>query len=166
MSTLKSEIIDFRDCAQMKGRFYMTISQRIFIILKEKGKKQKELSQYTGISEQTISDWKKKGSIPSADKISGIADFLEVSTDYLLTGEEQTISKITQSTIGAVGNHSTGTVNVQSKDFSNSNSDFSVNDETAQEITRILNKLSLKERSKLLTMIYDFEEECDKKSKK
>ena len=38
----------------------MTISQRIFSILKEKKKKQKELSAYTGISEAAISDWKKK----------------------------------------------------------------------------------------------------------
>lgn len=144
----------------------MTISQRIFLILKEKGKKQKELSQYTGISEQTISDWKKKGSIPSAEKISGIADFLGVTTDYLLTGKERTISNITQSTIGAVGSNSTGTVNVQSKEFATNSSNISGGDETAQEITRILNKLSLKERSKLLTMIYDFEEECDQKSKK
>lgn len=144
----------------------MTISQRIFLILKEKGKKQKELSQYTGISEQTISDWKKKGSIPSADKISGIADFLEVSTDYLLTGKERSFSNITQSTIGAIGNHSTGTVNVQPKDNTIGVTNSSKSDETAQEIMRILNKLTLKERSKLLTMIYDFEEQCDQKSKK
>lgn len=32
----------------------------------------------------------KKGSIPSADKISKIAKYLNVSTDFLLTGKEKT----------------------------------------------------------------------------
>ena len=54
---------------------FMTISQRIFSILKEKKKKQKELSAYTGISEAAISDWKKKGTNPSSDKIFAIANF-------------------------------------------------------------------------------------------
>lgn len=66
----------------------MTISQRIFALLKEKKLKQKDLALSTGVSEQAISDWKKKGTNPSAEYISAIADFLKVSTDYLLTGKE------------------------------------------------------------------------------
>lgn len=66
----------------------MTISQRIFCILTQKHKKQKELSKYTGISEAAISDWKKKGTNPSADKLIIISEFLEVSVEYLLTGSE------------------------------------------------------------------------------
>lgn len=129
----------------------MTISQRIFSILKEKQKKQKELAEYAGISETAVSDWKKKGTNPSADKISVIADFLEVSTDYLLTGKEKNHNNITNSMIGAMGDNSTGTVHIQKNDNSQK-------DELTEEILRILNSLPLKERSKLLTIIYDFEE--------
>ena len=89
----------------------MTISQRIFSILKEKKKKQKELSAYTGISEAAISDWKKKGTNPSSDKIFAIANFLEVSVEYLLTGEDRTTQNVSQSAI-TTGNHSTSTVNI------------------------------------------------------
>ncbi len=67
----------------------MTISQRIFAILKEKKLKQKELAQRTGISESAISDWKKKGTNPAAENISAIADLLEVSLEYLITGKEK-----------------------------------------------------------------------------
>lgn len=70
----------------------MTISQRIFAILKEKKLKQKELAQKTGISESAISDWKKKGTNPAAENISAIADFLEVSLEYLVTGKEKSPS--------------------------------------------------------------------------
>lgn len=70
----------------------MTISQRIFAILKEKKLKQKELAQRTGISESAISDWKKKGTNPAAENISAIADFLGVSLEYLVTGKEKSPS--------------------------------------------------------------------------
>ena len=69
----------------------MTISQRIFMLLKQKGKKQKELAEYTGISTSAISAWNKNNTNPTAESLSTIADFLEVSLDYLLTGKEKTI---------------------------------------------------------------------------
>ncbi len=144
----------------------MSIINNILKLLEEKGRNQKDLCAYLGIGTSTMSTWKKRNSDPPAKYIILICEFLEVSPEYLLTGKERTTSNITQSTIGAIGSHSTGTVNVQSKEFLTNGSNSSEGDETAQEITRILNKLSLKERSKLLTMIYDFEEECDQKSKK
>lgn len=67
----------------------MTISQRIFMLLKQKGKRQKELAEYTGISTSAISAWNKNNTNPAAENLSIIADFLEVSLDYLLTGEEK-----------------------------------------------------------------------------
>lgn len=66
----------------------MTISQRIFQLLKSKGKMQKELAAYTGISTAAISDWKTHGTNPSSDKIVAIAEFLDVSPEYILTGKE------------------------------------------------------------------------------
>lgn len=71
----------------------MTISQRVFYLLSKQGKKQNELSEFTGISTSTISAWNKRGTNPSADVISTIADFFGVSTEYLLTGKEKTTLK-------------------------------------------------------------------------
>ncbi len=70
----------------------MTISQRVFYLLGKQGKKQNELSEYTGISTSTISAWNKRGTNPAADTIPMLADFFGVSTDYLLTGEEKSLS--------------------------------------------------------------------------
>ena len=67
----------------------MTISERIFELLKERGYTQKEFSKKTGIAESTISDWKKKGTNPVSDKILTICDVLEVSPYYLLSGTER-----------------------------------------------------------------------------
>ena len=47
----------------------MIVNEKIFTLLKERGISQKSLSQMTGIPESTISDWKRKGKTPGADKI-------------------------------------------------------------------------------------------------
>lgn len=54
-----------------------------------KGLKDTDVCRLTGISQSTLSDWK-KGRIKQlkADKLQRIADALEVSIDYLMTGEE------------------------------------------------------------------------------
>ena len=43
-----------------------------------------ELSQSTGISQSTISDWKRKGTNPAADKIMKICKILDVTPEELL----------------------------------------------------------------------------------
>lgn len=55
----------------------MTISERIFKIMKEKGMTQLQLSGKTGIGQSTISDWKTKGTDPSASKIMKICKALD-----------------------------------------------------------------------------------------
>ena len=67
----------------------MTISERIFELIKERGYTQKEFSKKTGIAESTISDWKKKGTNPVSDKILMICEVLEVSPYFLLSGAEK-----------------------------------------------------------------------------
>lgn len=66
----------------------MNISERIFEILKEKKITQKEFSDRTGISQSTISDWKRKKMNPSSDKIMLICDVLDITPYELLSGIE------------------------------------------------------------------------------
>ena len=58
-------------------------------LLDEKGLKNADVSRGTGISNMTLSDWKNGKSTPKADKMQKIADFLDVSVDYLITGKEK-----------------------------------------------------------------------------
>ncbi len=57
----------------------MIISERIFMLMEEKGVSQLEMATRTGIAQSTISDWKRKKTNPSADKIMAICDVLDVS---------------------------------------------------------------------------------------
>ena len=65
----------------------MIISERIFYLLSQTGMTQKEFSEQTGISQSTISDWKRKKTNPSADKILKICEVLQV-TPYELLAED------------------------------------------------------------------------------
>lgn len=66
----------------------MLISERIYQYMKEKGITQLEFSKRTGISQSTVSDWRRKGTNPSADKIMIICDVLDISPYELLLGTE------------------------------------------------------------------------------
>lgn len=58
--------------------------QRLNELLRETNTSRTELSKKTGIPLTTMWGWSEKGTQPSADKVIKIADFFEVSTDYLL----------------------------------------------------------------------------------
>ena len=67
----------------------MNASERMEILLKQKGKTKKELAEYLGISYNTVRIWKNKQPIPSAEHLVAISDFLGVSVKFLLTGEAE-----------------------------------------------------------------------------
>ena len=64
----------------------MTISDRIFERLTELSMTQKEFSEKTSIRQSTISEWKKKHTNPSADKIMIICKTLNITPEWLLSG--------------------------------------------------------------------------------
>ncbi len=66
----------------------MKISEKIFEIMDSKGITQLELSSKTGITQSTISDWKRKKTNPAANKIMVIAAALKVSPKKLLVDAE------------------------------------------------------------------------------
>lgn len=68
-----------------------SVNEKLFALLKERGITQKALSQMTGIPESTISDWKRKGKTPGADKIVEVCSALEISPNDLLEQSDNTI---------------------------------------------------------------------------
>lgn len=66
----------------------MTINERLFSRLRELSMTQKEFSDMTGIAQTTISEWKKKKTNPTSEKIMSICEVLKVSPEWLLTGAD------------------------------------------------------------------------------
>ena len=146
----------------------MTISQRIFYLLKKQGKKQNQLSEFTGISTSTISAWNKRGTNPAAESIPIIADFFNVSTHYLLTGEE--CSNNTSISNSNIVDHSNGTITIHNNsaptETKAENSEHHIPkqeiNETSKELLEVFESLPMRERVKLLNIVYDYEEQYRK----
>ena len=54
----------------------MTISERILKVLKDRNMTQAEFAKQVGIATSTISEWKKRKTNPTADKIMDICNVL------------------------------------------------------------------------------------------
>lgn len=67
--------------------------QRFFNLITEKGITPYKVHKDTGIATATLSDWKNGKSTPKQDKMKLLADYLGVSTDYLVSGEERRYSE-------------------------------------------------------------------------
>lgn len=65
----------------------MTISERLFKIMEQKGITAYRLSKMTGIPSRTVFDWRKKNTNPGADKIMVICEALEITPEELLIGK-------------------------------------------------------------------------------
>lgn len=55
-----------------------------------------KVSKETGVSQSTLSDWKRGISTPKNDKLQKIADYFGVSLSYLITGENESGEKEAQ----------------------------------------------------------------------
>ena len=73
------------DNKDMEELFFSRIEE----LLKEKKKTQKDMVVHIGVSAQSFTNWKARNSIPSADIAVKIAQFLNTSVEYLVTGEEK-----------------------------------------------------------------------------
>jgi transcriptional regulator with XRE-family HTH domain len=65
----------------------MTVGQRVLKIAKDKGITQAALARKLGIDQSAISLWKTRNG-PALDKIVPLAEILEVSVEYILTGKD------------------------------------------------------------------------------
>lgn len=65
-------------------------------LLDSRNLKNADISRATGISNMTLSDWKRGKSTPKQDKLQKIADYFGVSIEYLMTGKEPTIDAAAQ----------------------------------------------------------------------
>ena len=77
----------------------MTISQRMFKLMDDKRLTQRELSKKLDIAQSTISSWKNNNTSPPTELLLPISEFLGVSIEYLLSGQESDHPKIAESII-------------------------------------------------------------------
>lgn len=67
----------------------MTISERMFFILEKKNLKSVDLANLLNVGTGQISTWKKRNTDPPAKYIPLICEFLGISYEYLLLGNDE-----------------------------------------------------------------------------
>lgn len=70
----------------------MNFKERLKSLISKKGCTQKSLADYVGVKPNTVSDWVNKGTSPKIEHIYLIAQFFEVSFNYLFAGKESIIN--------------------------------------------------------------------------
>lgn len=107
------------------------------------------------ISSGTINKWK-NGAIPNGETLLKLADFFNVSIDYLLGRNNDSQKNIAC--------HSTfqgnGTVAIANETEVSENKD-----ENVEEFQKIIENLTPREKNRLMSMVYEFEENCKKEAK-
>lgn len=66
-----------------------TLGKRITLLRRKRGITQEYLAGALGISPQAISKWENDQSTPDVSLLVKLADVLETTTDYLLTGDKE-----------------------------------------------------------------------------
>ncbi|WP_147539288.1 helix-turn-helix domain-containing protein [Anaerotruncus rubiinfantis] len=72
----------------------MRVGERVFQLLKEKGRKQSELANFLNVTYSTVNGWRQPNRNPSSDLILPICEFFDVSPNLLLTGKEKSSSPL------------------------------------------------------------------------
>ena len=75
----------------------MDFSERLYTLRKQKKLSQKELAQKLGVAQASINYWEKAQRTPSVDMVALIANFFNVSIDYLmgLDDKEESLCSLT-----------------------------------------------------------------------
>ena len=66
----------------------MSIIERIIAIMEYKKLKYSDLANFLNINKSVVSTWKKRKTNPPAELLVQICNFLQVSLNFLITGEE------------------------------------------------------------------------------
>lgn len=67
----------------------MTITERLFTTMKQRKITQEKLANELGTKQSTIMNWKSRGTIPSMEYLPKICEVLDISWEYLVTGQEK-----------------------------------------------------------------------------
>lgn len=102
---------------------------------------------------RVVVDNMKKGSVPSIDKIFTLANYFDVSVDYLL-GRTNEPKGINQINTGNVGDNSSVNINHAEKEKTSSDSD-----DTVSELVSVFKTLSLGDKAKVMSLIDELNNE-------
>jgi repressor LexA len=73
----------------MKGLIKMTVSERIFAMMDERGLTKYQVAQGSGVPASSLTDWSRRGMEPSAAAVVKVAEFLRVPVGYFYGDQDK-----------------------------------------------------------------------------
>ena len=130
----------------------MNLNKRLFDLLYQSRRTQKDLAEALGISERNVSSWKMRGSDPPANLIVGIAAFFGISVECFLTGEEHApASNVVGGNVDAGAVVQQGSSNSHVFVSGGGSGKRTLSDEES-ELLRLFSSLDVKRRIKILDL--------------
>lgn len=132
------------------------IAERIKLTAKSQNIVIKDMLFKCGLSKNALSSMASGGSTPKSENLAKIADYLDCSVDYLLgrTDNPNVNGNNVSNIETTIGTQVTGTGNIVNH--------YPQQNEIEKELCSILSKLNLRDRTELLTIIYNFVDEHKK----
>lgn len=91
-----------------RGGGVMDFMERVMDELEYRGLKRSDLARYLGVSYSTVQTWHVRHAIPSVETAYKVAQFLGVTVEYLITGENPTPRNVPKNaTFEIYNNHDT-----------------------------------------------------------
>lgn len=87
-------LIEIEKCNDDRVKERLEAYQRFINAMERKNVTPYNVSKNSNIATSTLSDWKNGKSMPKQDKMRKIADYLDVSVDYLVLGEKPEVPNI------------------------------------------------------------------------
>ncbi len=138
--------------------------ERLKLLCEEKGIKLTNLIQELGMSSGNMNKWK-NGVIPKGNTLSKLADYFNVSVDYLIGKTDEQMNthhsnNINSSFVQSNSSVTLGSVSVGSTFNSNSN-DISLSKEEIG-ILEVYRSLDIRDRAKFMNFVFDMEDKATK----
>lgn len=136
----------------------MNVAQRIAYVLDRRGISRNKMQTDLGLSSATVYTWEKRGTTPKAETLQKIAEYLGVSQEYLLTGEESKRIITGSNIVGEISG--TAAIGEGSSISIAPASDIS---EDEKELLRIFKKLDRRGQNDLMHLAYQVEDAFEAK---
>ncbi len=112
----------------------------------EQGTKPNPVAKQIGVSSSTVTSWK-NGGIPNGETLLKLADYLNVSVDYLL-GREKNPTNINTANNSKIDNSTVIGVSAE-KQY----------DETTNQVAEMFSNMSIKNKAKVLSLMVELNDE-------
>lgn len=134
------------------GGVVLDIIDRIIALIEERGITASRMLLDLGLSRSAVTEWEKGKAKPSAESIIKIADYFNVSSDYLLGRSEPYSSTINGNILKSAVAQGAGSVDINNPEKQE------MTDEEI-EMLRIFRILDLKRKIQVLNLLFSLEEE-------